>query len=76
MGVVRPRGCPCAPYVHMPPVCLDTPYVLTPHMSGCPLMFRCPQMFGASKHKGDIKTYRGYMNIGNIWILPKPDNPP
>ena len=25
LGVVRPRGCPYAPYVHMPPVCLDAP---------------------------------------------------
>ena len=28
MGVVRLRVCPYTPYVHMPPVCLDTPICL------------------------------------------------
>ena len=30
MGVVRLMGYPYAPYVHMPHVCLDAPYILTP----------------------------------------------
>ena len=70
MGVVRLRVCPYAPYVHMSPVCLDTPicldaqYVWVPHNFGhLPQVWMPPIHLGASKHMGLSKP----MWYPNIW---------
>ena len=64
MGVVRLRGYPCAPYVHMSPVCFKAPICVDiPYMFRCPICLNtpicsdAPKCMGASKCDGvDISS--------------------
>ena len=64
----RLRGCPYAPYIWMPPVCLDTPICLdVPHTFGCIHTFGGnPNIQGAAKHMEGIQTYGGVQICGAI----------
>ena len=70
---VRLRGCPYAPYIWIPPICLDAPCMFEwPHMFGQP-----PHMFGCSPACLDIPHVWACLYVwmppeclGDVWMPP------
>ena len=55
------------PYVWMPPLCLDVPYIWTPSYAWMPsICLAAPCMFGCPPNVWGIQKYQGHPNI---WVV-------